>query len=212
MKSPLAKTFDLLEKVVDVLSLKFNPDQPRAPAGSPEGGQFGEGGGGSGGSGESKPRQIDTPEFKKWFGKSKVVDKHGEPLVVYHGTASPVDFSEFVQKPNTVRPGIWFSGMPELADSFATHETDAEQTEHGRIIPTYLSIQNPFYTAAAGKEVISKARKEGHDGIIVEAIDRRERNYVVFKPEQIKSAIGNRGTFDPDDPDITKSIYKGEYE
>lgn len=46
MGSELTRTFDLLAKAVDVLSLKFNPDQPRAPAGSPEGGQFGSGGGG----------------------------------------------------------------------------------------------------------------------------------------------------------------------
>ncbi len=26
----------------------------------------------------------DTPEFKRWFGNSKVVDKYGNPLVVYH--------------------------------------------------------------------------------------------------------------------------------
>ena len=25
-------------------------------------------------------------QFKRWFGKSKVVDENGEPLVVYHGT------------------------------------------------------------------------------------------------------------------------------
>ena len=29
---------------------------------------------------------TDSPYFKKWFGKSKVVDENGEPLVVYHGT------------------------------------------------------------------------------------------------------------------------------
>jgi hypothetical protein len=29
---------------------------------------------------------VRTPEFKKWFGKSKVVDDDGEPLKVYHGT------------------------------------------------------------------------------------------------------------------------------
>lgn len=28
---------------------------------------------------------TDTPEFKKWFGDSKVVDKAGQPLVVHHG-------------------------------------------------------------------------------------------------------------------------------
>ena len=31
-------------------------------------------------------RQTGTPAFKKWFGNSAVVDKSGEPLVVYHGT------------------------------------------------------------------------------------------------------------------------------
>ena len=28
-------------------------------------------------------------------------------------------------------------------------------------------------------------------------------HYMVFEPEQIKSATGNRGTFDPSNPDIT---------
>lgn len=43
---------------------KFNPDQPRAPAGSPEGGQFGSGGGGSG---SARERAIRThkPSTKK---------------------------------------------------------------------------------------------------------------------------------------------------
>src|SRR6516164_1100980 len=36
-----------------------------------------------------------TEQFKAWFGNSKVVDKNGSPLVVYHGTTTPEDFSEF---------------------------------------------------------------------------------------------------------------------
>ena len=28
-------------------------------------------------------KQADTPEFKKWFGDSKVVDENGGPLVVF---------------------------------------------------------------------------------------------------------------------------------
>jgi hypothetical protein len=42
-------------------------------------------------------RQVRTPEFKRWFGDwendpenaSKVVDKNGEPLVVWHGKRTP---------------------------------------------------------------------------------------------------------------------------
>ncbi len=37
--------------------------------------------------------QINTPEFKRWFGNSKVVGPDGQPLVVYHG--SEKDFSTF---------------------------------------------------------------------------------------------------------------------
>ena len=30
--------------------------------------------------------QTETKQFKRWFGKSKVVDEEGKPLVVYHAT------------------------------------------------------------------------------------------------------------------------------
>lgn len=33
---------------------------------------------------EAAVRQTETPEFKAWFGDSKVVDAEGKPLVVYH--------------------------------------------------------------------------------------------------------------------------------
>ena len=31
-------------------------------------------------------KQTEILQFKRWFGDSKVVDKDGKPLVVYHGT------------------------------------------------------------------------------------------------------------------------------
>ena len=37
--------------------------------------------------------QTETTQFKRWFGKSKVVDRDGEPLVVYHATDA--DFTVF---------------------------------------------------------------------------------------------------------------------
>ena len=44
----------------------------------------------------------------------------------------------------------------------------------------------------------------GHDGVIKDFGNGR-KHYVAWFPEQIKSAIGNRGTYDPNDPDITKA-------
>ncbi len=38
--------------------------------------------------------QTDTPEFKKWFGDSKVVNEDGTPRIVYHGTNGG-DFNVF---------------------------------------------------------------------------------------------------------------------
>ena len=37
--------------------------------------------------------QTETRQFQRWFGDSKVVDRDGEPLVVYHGTGD--DFTVF---------------------------------------------------------------------------------------------------------------------
>jgi 2'-5' RNA ligase/8-oxo-dGTP pyrophosphatase MutT (NUDIX family) len=46
-------------------------------------------------------RVTDTPQFKAWFGNSKVVDANGNPQVVYHG--SPRDFDAF----SLERPLYW---------------------------------------------------------------------------------------------------------
>ena len=33
---------------------------------------------------------LDNPAFAQWFGKSKVVDESGKPLVVYHGSGADI--------------------------------------------------------------------------------------------------------------------------
>lgn len=65
------------------------------------------------------------------------------------------------------------------------------------------------------KEAIRYARRSGHDGVIFRRItdDRVHRGvrsmpsdiFAVFHPTQIKSAIGNRGSFKSADPRITES-------
>lgn len=68
--------------------------------------------------------KIDSPEFRNWFGDSKVVDGYGQPLVVHHGTWS--EFNEF-------RSGYQFFSRDE---NFAS--TFGDTNEY------YLSIQNLF--------------------------------------------------------------------
>lgn len=58
-------------------------------------------------------------------------------------------------------------------------------------------------------EVVEGTKAElialGFDGIVYENEVEGGESWVAFRPEQIKSATGNRGTFDPNDPDIKHS-------
>lgn len=85
------------------------------------------------------------------------------------------------------------------------------------VLPVYLAISNPLIVDAAGEnavgfdipEALKRAVRGGHDGLIIRNLDdaaglsnQEADHYVVFEPSQIKSAIGNSGSFDPADPRI----------
>jgi hypothetical protein len=68
--------------------------------------------------------------------------------------------------------------------------------------------KNEYY-----QRTIKEAKRNGHDGVIFKNVEDERMDggrrwndetdvYAAFRPEQIKSATGNRGTFDPKDPDI----------
>jgi len=93
---------------------------------------------------EIKQDQTETPEFKKWFGDSKVVNAQGEPLVVYHG--SPNKFSEFqVGRESKNFGSFGESTASRLGIFFATEKLFAKRfsPKGGVVMPTYLSLQNP---------------------------------------------------------------------
>ena len=94
---------------------------------------------------------TDTPAFKKWFGKSKIVNADGKPKVMYHGTAGS-SFTVFDKEKiktsdyDTPFNGFWFSSDPRTSPAMR----DAKN-----VIPVYLSIKNP-----APSEVWRKVSKE----------------------------------------------------
>lgn len=149
---------------------------------------------------------TESQQFKRWFGKSKVVDANGKPKVVYHGTDSR--FSVF----NSSENGYWFS------DSYDYAESMAEERGGSEIMPVYLRMQSPYYAKLpegkfsdpiAEKPILEKAKRKGCDGVIIECDTENElvydKFYVVFDKTQIKS-VDNIGTFDGDNPDINFSI------
>lgn len=138
--------------------------------------------------------QINRDEnFKKWFGDSKVVDEKGEPLVVYHGTNDK--FDTFYEE-KTGKIGFYFEKRRKEAERYG-----------GNIVEVFVNIKNPApseaikkaYDEADGgnprKKAHERLKKEGYDGII------RTNEIVAFSPTQIKS-VNNKGTFDPNDPNI----------
>lgn len=80
--------------------------------------------------------QVRTQEFKDWFGDwindpenaSKVVDKNGEPLVVYHGSKTQVSIFDSSKSnarqelSKTIIPTNFFSDDRTVADAFARTE------------------------------------------------------------------------------------------
>jgi hypothetical protein len=181
--------------------------------------------------------QVRTPEFKAWFGNwendqgnsSKILDDNGEPLVVYHGTQS--DFSEFdLGKVGTgtdsgvYGKGFYFTSDPKLASVYTKNYSG------GNVIPVFLNMQNPAAKAQVDftdPDIRENLKQSGYDGVIVkppqlpaefqnvELFGRKAKQasdeYVVYDPNQIKSAIANIGLFSSTDSNILYSIGLQEF-
>ena len=131
--------------------------------------------------------------FKKWFGKSKVVDENGEPLVVYHGTDK--EFTSFDPE-KSIGGQNWFT-----SDKSAIEAGEVGAQGKGIIMETYLNIEKPAGWAEYDKFTIDELLGRGYDGLILPESDGTA-TYVAYSPEQIKSATGNRGTFDAGERNI----------
>lgn len=153
----------------------------------------------------AQSRAPTSPEFRRWFGDSKVINSKGKPLRVFHGTAKSFEV---------------FGGQYQyFTDDRFVAEEYARDASGDVLIEAYLSIKNPkVFDGAPTRDELSNAISEGHDGAIFNG--RLERDgygvplddgvengmvYITFRPEQIKSAIGNNGNFDASNPNITQS-------
>lgn len=161
---------------------------------------------------------IESPEFKAWFADSKAVDAQGRPLRVYRGE----------ERDNTDgRQGLWFTSDADAASAYA-EDLSGGVERGGNVTPAFVSIQNPLTVDAGGarydalqfegaqhttETLAALAADRGHDGLIVRDVrDGSSRPIDVYRPlrpEQVKSATGNRGTFDLADPNIVHQGARG---
>ncbi len=167
-----------------------------------------------------RARVTETPAFRAWFGDSKIVDADGKPRVVYHGTRDFMRTGKAIDEfAHTYSRGAGALGKGFYFTASGPHASGyAERGAGGYIVPAYLQVSNPIkesdLIAALDKDgrargiadddyekaIAPFARELGHDGILGDD----GVTVVVFKPEQIKSAIGNRGTFSPEEASIIR--------
>lgn len=137
--------------------------------------------------------------------------------MVYHGTES--DFDVF-DEDKIRRPGYGFGFHFAESSGLAGAYSKQGYGANKNVMPVYLSIKNPFtgdyyqFAAEIGTnwppEIAAELKKRGYDGIRYnhgewsESKGQSPYAWVAFSPSQIKSAIGNRGTFDPASPRITE--------
>jgi hypothetical protein len=171
---------------------------------------------------EKQYKLVRTPAFKKWFGDwekdpdnaSKVVDKNGEPLVVYHGTNS--DFTKFSLEKvgSNVDYGMWGSGF------YFSPLRSFSKNYGSKVLKLFLNIRNPFvrnpniqgsnsqFKPVYGKEASLNLRNEilsnNYDGVLqFESGNKNPLTQIIaFEPTQIKLADGKNTTFDSSNEDI----------
>lgn len=101
---------------------------------------------------------LDNPAFKKWFGKSKVVDQNGNPLPVYHGTSHDIEEFryEFTGRGfDALGSGFYFTTDPDDAHGYAARDSD----DGARIMPVFLSIKKPLDAEKEGTITAAQAHR-----------------------------------------------------
>lgn len=133
---------------------------------------------------------------------------------LYHGTKADIKSFDLSKRGSSdvssVGGGVYLSESPGLASGYA----NLVPGESGaNVMPVHAQVKNPyefdkvmpFRSQAEANEFSRILQEAGYDSIIKRGPDNEITELVVFEPNKIKSAIGNRGTYDIADPDITKA-------
>lgn len=180
---------------------------------------------------KSASRVTDTPAFKRWFGDSQVVDENGEPRVMYHGTTGEIDV--------VTGDVFWVTPIKELAATLnggkrkveavyvkASSIFDPSNKDHlNRVAPALdKMLQRTSLANGRWKQAIqwswslwdsAKARQAiadaGFDAIKSEEDGNPTLALIGDVEGRVKSATGNNGDFNPDEPSIFKSVDRPQF-
>jgi hypothetical protein len=101
----------------------------------------------------------------------------------------------------------------ELIDKLRKSDGIAHATDdEGNLSSTELireALERMGFDGVIDRTVPEKFGPKRKMGRSMEGMTEDTVHYIAFEPNQIKSAIGNKGTFDPDDPKMVKDILLG---
>ena len=129
---------------------------------------------------------------------------------MYHATGDDfsvvdVDKSDPRSKFGT---GFYMTPNTNYANFFANMRM--KEGKPSQVMPVYTSVKNPYEISGTQNIPLTGIDREklkalGHDGVLFRNDAGNVQEVVAFDPTQVKSAIGNRGTFDPTEVELTKA-------
>jgi len=167
--------------------------------------------------------KLDTPEFKKFFGKSVLKNADNTPQVVYHGTTDSIDSFDLSHPKRLdegwLGTGVYVTDNENLAKYYTNLKK--QRIKNGRlpagptdpiIMPLYVRLENPYKATTDDKELVRSGQvsaeqfkdnliEQGYDGAIMPVLDGNE--IVVFDNKAVKSTM-NSGTWDTEIANIYK--------
>ena len=171
------------------------------------------------------PEQIDDSIFvpgddgvfymhyeQSWWGKESGTQPNAMPLYAkienpFDIDAIPENWSELAEKMDDVANRL-FRDKYEGIDFDRLARAEGTENIDGRSL--YKALSRSFESGLPGKAYANQVLQAmGYDGIThtgglssTYGSGKPHKVWIAFEPEQIKSATGNKGTFDPSNPDI----------
>jgi hypothetical protein len=156
------------------------------------------------GSQEVLPAAQRDANLAKMLEGSQVKDR------LYHATGD--DFKAFAAEKTDPRSkfgeGIYMTPNTNKANFFANIRT--KQGKNAQVMPVYSSVKNPYEIQGVQNIPMNgidtkKLQALGYDGVMYRDEAGVLQEVVAFKPTQVKSATGNKGTYDMTKPDINEA-------
>jgi hypothetical protein len=175
--------------------------------------------------------QQNSQNFKKAFGNTAVVDREGNPLIVYHGSETGIP-NEFIPPkrrdwgpvPLTHKnmDYTYFHHDKDIAAEYSGSFSPGRPENYKNVASVYINSENPLIHTGISDpyEYIKDVNLEDYDIISSKGLgkdynfDKLDRESIPFEESEIavpygnnvKSAIGNNGMFDMTNPNIYKAL------